>query len=451
MRRYGYDGFQSTWRLITPSTATQTYRFRTVIPFTPEEFSKLCDNPYERFSPNPRDENWFLLRDEPKTPNTAAVLRFLTQSFVEKSDWTPHPKRDLKTGTTTEISTHVPSLNHVLGLRGIQDVTGDVLLQGQTETSRLRRVGRPLCDIELSSKDYATEGYRFYSVGPPTHKPPPICISRFQASAAAKRLQAEKGGRKKSGTLTIKNSDVPKRMAIVDRTPDQNTVMGLSAIEEYRECATQYKRVLDSRLMQMLLYSANIMHLSTLRAKDDRQEEVSEKIRKIANRDRSLRTEWLHMLPYGLHPMKLNPQDPKKLAAARACDNTRMMLIECALRWFALNVPSSENRLSAQFDLVLDTQVIDTITLVAMICVDGIQCKLTQTIDALRLNPTQISASDLAGLVGMITLLIQGHKPVSQETIKIAPSSRNFQTHTCFSRTSKMGENKSNILRSLNR
>lgn len=411
------------------------YRRHAVITPTHQQFLDLCENKFARFAENPFVTNYILLQRDPKTTNIALAMEFSFDDIVKQTGWISQIESHQHEAVDKDAWICVPTVSSSIQLKGFEDSKGDIVLHGQTKYG-LNMVGRPLCDIEVTHTHGPSQQYLFYSMSPDNRLSASMRIPRLQNSPDARQLRMEKGGRyKASDDLIIHNKEVLKRNAIKKRTPDQNEVMDLRAVDEYRACANEYGKYFHPALTAILYYSAAIMHLSTLRAKQKRKEVISEEEKNIAHRDRLLRTEWLHLLSYGLHSMNKNPQCPENLGAARACDNTRMMLLEYAIKWFALHVPSSRSRISGRFDLLLDTDVIDTITLLMMLSVNGVQCKLMQKIDALAVNPEHIHASDLAGLITILTFLIQNVRPYSQQLIKIMPSSPMiWQSNTRFSR-----------------
>ena len=397
--------FPSVWSL-------GVYRTKSDVHFSSEKFVELCENRFSRFEKNPPVTNYLLLQQDDKKHNIAVVSEFSFNGITPKKEKPEH----IVVNNGASIS--VPKVKPILNLNGFKNAVGDVLLEGNTDDG-IKMIGVPLCQIDFMPNQGVSQYYTYYSMRPDDRTHSPIHIVRLNNSLEAKKLENQKGGKYKEDSLVVKNNDVPKRIAIAKRDPDQNTVMGLRAVEEYQNCAGEYGAYLNPALKSMLIHSANIMHLSTLRARLARKEPVSEEEKKIALSDRLLRTEWLHLLSFGLHPMEADPQDSENLGAARACDNTRMMLLEYVLRWFALNVSESNNKLSGRFDLLFDTHVIDMITLLAVLHVNEMTCKLTQKIDALVLNPQHISASDLAGLIAILSFLLQKTEPISKEIVKI--------------------------------
>lgn len=390
-----------------------TYRYCASITPTSKQFFELCENIYARFGSNPSVTNYVLLQHDPKKPDTGLACHFSFDEIVGTPGYWLNKSEAAEEESPSLIS--VPDVRPATKLKGYQDSYGDITLHGET-LDHTQMIGRPLCNIEWTPKLGVSQNYTFYamkSVKKISAAPKPI--SRLNDSLDAKKIFHEKTGQhKECRGLKVKTADVPKRCAILNRNPDQNRVMGFPAVQEYANCAETYKSFLNPALTAMLLHVANIMHLSTLRSKDAKGIPVSDDTRKIAHRDRLHRAEWLHLMSYGLHPMNKDPQHENNLGAARACDNTRMMLLEYTVRWFALNAPTTKCRLSGRFDLLLDTDVIDTITLIALLSVNKAECKLTQKIDALLLNPELIHSSDLAGLITLISFLLQNKKPLSQ-------------------------------------
>jgi len=379
----------------------------------------LFENEYARYAPNPRSTAYLLMQRNSNTPNVATVSQYSFDSLVENEESDACIEEMMKKNAFFSV----PTIKQVFEVTGFEGVSGDILLQAKTAEGKYM-VGRPHCTMEVTFSASDTQQYTYYSMMPSyKYKQAPIHLSRFNGTPGAQLLARKMGGNvKASDDLIVDNEDVSERAGIKKRDPDQNEVMGSRAVDAYLQCVKKYGRYLNPPVTALLKHSGRVMHLQTLAAKLRRLEHVSPEEIACAHRDRLLRTEWLHRLAFVLHAMDEDPQHEENLGAARACDNTRMMLLERTLKWLAINVPSSENRLNGKFDLLLNTDVIDTITLIAMCQVGQLQFKLTQKIDALALNPEQIHASDLAGLIAILNFMIQNVSPVSVQKIKILPT-----------------------------
>ncbi len=391
------------------------------IPLNPESFLNLCENTYSRFKQNPFSSTPLLLQCDDKKPY-GEVTQYSYENIAPKARSYQRIVMNPQKDTDKIFSIDVPWIRPAYHFSVVKDLNGDILLQGRID-NRCVMSGRPLCRIAYTPKWGPSQHYLFYSLQPSTNLSAPLSIQRFRKTEEAKNIEKQKAGVFKEGNQPrIDPEQILKRMAITRRTPDQNEVMGLRAVDEYQHCIDRYQKILYPPLQNMLQHSAKIMHLSTLEAKVKRQELVPEEVKEMAYRDRLLRTEWLHLLAFFSYPMNKEPQKPDNLGAARACINTRMILLEYLTRWFALNVPASKTSLNGRFDLLLDTNVIDEITLSSTISFKGAQCKLTQKIDALAIHPEHISGSDLAMAVTTVKMLLENASPLSKQTVKMDSS-----------------------------
>lgn len=393
----------------------------TAIPLDPEAFLNLCENTYSRFKQNPFSTTPLLLQYDDKKPY-GVVSQYSFEKIAPMVGAYERIVMDAKKDTQKVVSIDVPWIHPAIDISGFKDLNGDIILQGYI-LDRMAVNGRPLCKIVHTPKSGPSQQYILYALQPKTDQLSPITIPRFRQSEEAKQIKKQKSGTFKTGNQpSIDAKSVAMRMAITTRTPDQNKVMGLRAVDEYSHCVEQYEDILYPPLKKMLLHSSQIMHLSTLEAMQKRSEKIPAEVKMIAYRDRLLRTEWLHLIAFFSYPMHKEPQKSSNLGAARACINTRMLLLEYLTRWYALNMPNYRTSLSCRFDLLLDTNVIDKIKLSATIDANGAQCKLTQTIDPLTINPEQISGSDLAIAVTSVKMLLEKATPLSKQTVKLDQS-----------------------------
>jgi len=405
-------------------------RFLTYVPFTGYfiegvkrnyafqfgDYAALCENEYARYAENPAVTGYFFVQKDFRRPGYLEVNEFSfseLHSAVEK-------KREL---SLEDKKIKIPKLGPIFDLHAAYDLAdSDIVLYGKNDKGEWFS-GRPLCQVDFQPVIGVSQTYDYYSMKPiknfsSTQKK----IEKFSNTSDAQVLRTKKeGNTKKSKSLKIVNQDILFRSEIKVRTPAQKEVMGYRAVEEYLESSKKYKNIFSQDLHDILYQSGNVIHLSTLRARMDKGELVSEQVRNAAYANRLLRTEWLHRHAFVLHPKKIDPQKKENLAAARACDNTRMMLLERVLKWFGLKDEKSKNSICGEFDLLLDTEIIEKITLIASCMLQGCQFQLRQEIDTLVKNPEIISASDLAGLIALLSFMVQSHKPQKKHIVKIEP------------------------------
>ncbi|MDP1575087.1 MAG: hypothetical protein Q8L78_09195 [Coxiellaceae bacterium] len=389
--------------------------------FNSEHYTALSENEYARYAPNPPITAYFLVESD----SNKSVLEAKQFSFKE-IQVASTSKADAVlnvSGDNLRKKIEVPAVEKIFDLSANYDPDiGDIVLQGKTAKG-IKMIGNPQCQVGYEPLVGLSKSYTYYAMKPNTHYSKKERIKKFQETTDAKQLQKQKSGKSKdSNPLRIVNKDIPLRAAITTRTPDQNDVMGYRAVDAYLRGQKEYQKIFSSELNQLLMQAGNIMHLSTLRACLRRGQQFTKEEIDAVYRDRLFRPEWLHRHAYVLHAMNEDPQTKNNLASARACDNTLMMLLERVLKWVALHIPESKNNLYGKFDLLLDTEIIEKITLLASCVINQVKFTLKQEINTLIKNPGVISASDLAGLLALLSFLIQNKQPEKVDVIKVCHS-----------------------------
>ncbi|GEM_PF-4962455 len=387
----------------TPATSLPT--------FTPVHYAKLCENEYCRYIPN-SDVIGHALLDEQghaiqftlpdRTQNLAAPMVGELRSLT---------KFDLPNNKAT-----------LFGFVG--------------ETPM---ISRRAYAISVAQNQEEPISYTFYPLSP---KKNPITqedrsiiydsapVMRFQDTDEAQHEVAHIPRRCKAGNeLQIKNEDLPVRM-LQKRSPDQNTVMGRhhlaqavvqarqtirrernqeidipvprtasrNAVTEMSECLDHYRDILSDDMIQILERS--------IRAPFNSSEAGQ------------ARGEWLHRESHNLHPLTIDPQRADNLGAAEKRYNTEMMIGERTVQFFAFNVPQSRNTIKCDFDMLLDSDVVDYIHFFVCIQLAGFTFKITQHIDCFQKEPQCVKASDLASLVGILFCLMHKQAPRSVQDIE---------------------------------
>lgn len=396
------------------------WRFHSNI-FSFKDYSSLCVNEFCRYDKNPNVTGYLLLqKDVKKDSRNAQVYQFdFQESFDsrDKSQKFPLTSTRIYNGNYYYIT---PAVKKISRITAYEDTQGTTILEGQT-SKRDAMIGYPACEINFQPKRGFPQHYTFYPMIPKNAGlTNPISIPRIVNTPEGKRIHKHKDGYCKSKqAIKITSSRIRAREKITKRDPDQNTVMNQKAVDAYSQCAREYQSILNPTLFQILMYCANILHRSTLRAMKKRGEKISQKeIERYLN-EQDIRPEWLHLYGFAYDD---DPQSEDNLGAARAKDNTRMLLLERLIKWIALNIPHTQNELFGYFDMLLDSEVIEHIDLNISSKLNGTTVDVHQKIDPLVLNPNTIRASDLAGLVGIITLLLQSKRPQLLETVTIKPS-----------------------------
>lgn len=273
--------------------------------------------------------------------------------------------------------------------------------------------------------------YTFYPLSPKknpvTQEDRPIIydtrrVERFQDTAAVRNEIAIIDPVRKTGPeLFIDNEDVPVRMA-QRRSVDQNTVMGRHAIQQARAALRRQRNVYvpsrasHSAVEEMASFLEQYRELLTGDMIRILEKSTRAPLKGHESQDRG---EWLHRDGHNLHPLTIDPQRADNLGAAEKRYNTEMMIGERILQFFALHVPHSRNKIKCDFDMLLDSDVIDMIYFISCIQVAGFTIKITQHIDCFQKEPQCVKASDLAVLVGILFCLMNRHTPCSVQGMAI--------------------------------
>lgn len=207
----------------------------------------------------------------------------------------------------------------------------------------------------------------------------------------------------KGGELDIVHKDVPIREGMT-RNPDQNKVMGGSAIDEYEAYYETYKDVLSEDMASIVKKSV-----------DARPYHPGGGIKG------QYRPEWLHSMGYSLTPLDADPQVATNLAAGRKCDNTSMLATERPLKWFAMNRPDSELHLNCRMKTLPGTQMIDQGMIVGTLKENKREVQLSQFINPHQKYPVFAKPTDVFNTTFTAFQLLNGQKPSSVSEVRISP------------------------------
>lgn len=381
--------------------------------FTPAYYTKLCENEYFRYLPN-SDVIGHALVDE-----NGQAIQFALPDHTD--------------------GLVAPLVGKLSGLTKFDLPNNQSTVLGFIDNTPM--LSRRAYSISVAVAEADPVSYTFYPLSPKknpiTHQDRDIQydtsrVERFHDSFAARHALHDNPPRRcKTGpTLQINNHDILARMAQT-RSPDQNTVMGRycmeqarqavrqairrqrdeeidivvprtstrSAVEEMRDFLSTYRDILTADMVRILETSVN----APLNSHEAGQS----------------RGEWLHRHGHNLHPLNIDPQRADNLGAAAKRYNTAMMIGERTVQFFALNVPHSCNSIQCDFDMLLDSEVIDMIHFMAYIQLAGFTIKIKQDIDCFQKKPQCVKASDLASLVGILFCLIQKKAPQCRQQLQI--------------------------------
>lgn len=374
--------------------------------YTPAHYAKLCENEYFRYMPN-SDVIGHALFDE-----AGRAIQFTlpdrTQNLVAPviGELQALTKFDLPNNKTT-----------LLGFVG--------------ETPM---ISRRAYSISVAQDQENPVSYTFYPLSPKknpiTQEDRPIIydttpVVRFKDTDRVHREVDSIPRRCKTGDeLEIKNADIPVRMQ-QKRTPDQNTVMGRHHMTELSQTVRRQRND-DTTITIPRTASRNAVtemsefldHYRDLLT-DDMVRILERSVRAPFNASEAgqARGEWLHRDGHNLHPLEIDPQRADNLGAAEKRYNTEMMIAERTIQFFALNVPQSRSKIKCDFEMLLDSDVIDVIRFVSCIQVAGFTFKITQHIDCFQKEPQCVKASDLATMVGLLFCLIHKQAPRSVQSV----------------------------------
>lgn len=297
-------------------------------------------------------------------------------------------------------------------------------------------ISRRQYSISVAYEQEDPISYTFYPLSPKknplTQQDRPIIydtarVKRFQDTDAARQEIENIPKHRKTGIeLQIRNEDLPVRMA-QRRALDQNTVMGRHHLARARQTVRrQRNEEMDIPVPRTASRNAvTEMHDFLEHYRDI----LSDDMIRILERSVSApfnsseagqaRGEWLHRDGHNLHPLSIDPQRADNLGAAEKRYNTEMMIGERSVQFFSLNLPHSRSKIKCDFDMLLDSDVIDMIHFVSCMQVADFTFKITQHIDVFQKEPQCVKASDLASLIGILFCLMHKQTPRSVQGISI--------------------------------
>ncbi|MDP3562404.1 MAG: hypothetical protein Q8R83_09550 [Legionellaceae bacterium] len=237
-----------------------------------------------------------------------------------------------------------------------------------------------------------------------------------------------KGGR----PMMIDPKDVRFRDAHHSRGKDQNTVMGMASEEKNtpikaaapvkgRKAAAK-KTNTPEKLIQRKkasLSAQKVYETFYNTYKHNLTPEMAEVLQRAFNAElhsepeNQYRPEWLHTYAYSLTPEDVDPQREDNLGAAAKWANTEMMLLERIAKWFAVNLSHIEIQILSAFQMLRDTEIIDSIHYELSLKLLNNHIKYMLDINALRQTPVFRKASDLAQATGITYAILHNHIPTS--------------------------------------
>ena len=363
--------------LIPPSfSASASTQIKSFI-FTAKQLEELCSNEYFRY------------------PTNSAVISHVIVAPDASAIQFKLPDR------SALADPEVPFIGHLTQIEEFKLPNGNPALRGRT-VGYTPMISNRSYTLQISEGDAEPCCYTYYPLSPTYSKPlhaSSESIKRFNDDEATTTFLEKKSPAIKSSTaLHVSKTDIEERAKIKYRNPDQNTVMGESAVVAFRTFLRTHKVYLTEPMQHILHDSAEA---------DLHEKEAC---------DRHRRTEWLHRLSYTLHPMAIDPQTKHNLGAARKCHNTAMMIYERTAKWFVTHTDAAV-KLDCTFNMLLDSELVDQIDFNVTIRIGLFTIKLIQHIDAFEKNPALVKASDLATLIGILCMMIHHITPLSTQQI----------------------------------
>lgn len=402
-------------------------------------YADNCLNKYRRFPDNSRVVAYVVLQSFPDKPSQA--IQFPTPTVVAKQPLSPD-----KISPFVE-HTVVPAVSFLSGeMHAYELPNGQLSVRGKKVGAHSWLRSRRSYNFQISNEDSAPVSYTFYACSPKKWNESDyfdMPVKRFLETDEAKAIIAEKGMCRESGSVKLSKPDILERDKIVTRNPDQNKTVGESAVISVRNfhdkyghiCTNEFKALMKAgfearlatqikpikeridRIQQEMVKPENT--LAIVKIMQDTILQLKQEIRKIVEESR-LRFEHLHGESYRHTPMKDNPQRINNLGAGMAYVNTKMMIFEGVAKWFELNVPNIDVRTYRDWEKIFDSNVLNYIRCFSvLIRYESYTIKLTQEIDMYLENPEYAKASDMAGLVGILCMMIQNITPLFSQSISI--------------------------------
>lgn len=395
-----------------PNYTNDTTNDVAALEFTPEDFTELLKDPYKRFENNSenighavlmRNENGEMVALQYQMPHAvgdehhlsvttltdiAAIQRYGATKFKghDETGKTFYARRFVH-AHVTEVDDDEKSIDIALFSEGEEDKEP---FWGSTK--KLKRF-----KDDLNAEDYAD----------------------FMKELDEIPLVVKCGNEEVVEVESVKfRNDNPKR------TPDQNTVMGESARDHFEHVHSMMHDVLSEDLSKLMVECFTAW---------------------LGNKKRP---EWLHGSGFGLTPLRKNPQTKGNLGAAPAWVNTRMMVLECVAKQFAMLENADEKykiKIHPLFIMFLDTEIIDRL----FFCIEienkyntgekdalreeiGIlakKIKFFQNIDPFTKFPIYSKASDLAQLAFLTNHILNNNVPNQVLNVESSKNVKLFNHH----------------------
>ena|SRR3990167_13391 len=383
-------------------------------PFTAENFQTLSENEHRRFVPNSDVIGHIVEGPDGSVYQYALPDSGLDSPFV---------------GHLTDITLFDNTVAHAF--------------HGKTEM-----ISRRSCHLSIQVDDETPVEYTIRPFSPRENRSINFDdrpVERAKDTDVARRKFQRTPVRQKGGNwMEIVSADISKRNEM-RRTPTQNHIMGKHHMEEAVEAAQRARQQLrpeeDSATIPASVAgcSRSAKEEMTDCLEDNRaffSDDMNQIIQagidapfyvkdasdpSLFSKEKQSRHEWLHCEGNSLTPLNRNPQRADNLGAAETRYNNWMMTNgERQLQFFALHVPGSRNKIKPRFEMLLDTQAINHIELLALIQISNIKILIHNHLDTFQRDPQDVKPSDLATSVGILFSLIQNMPFLSRQAVRQA-------------------------------
>jgi hypothetical protein len=308
-----------------------------------ESYKELMADPYCRTLANPKKASVVLIIHQADGAKKAYQYNPPVQEYYE-----------FKNQEAEDIKTIVPKFRPLQSIEEIHPY-GLVRYKAMTPGGTVF-IGRRSLDVHIEGPEFNNVDGKIVCFSPEPQtgctywgaakKPESIFVlpqKKIDQNEVIKDCEEAGVSFKGGATLRIDPASVPYRKEIKVRKPDQNTVMGQSAVNAYADFLEGYSDVLRDDVRKLM------------------SESVSAPLRDQFYSCK--RTEWLHLYGFGLTPKDYSPQVEENLGAAPKWANTEMMVAEYIVQWIAQHVHKNkiagvEIDITPVFEMILNTEIV---------------------------------------------------------------------------------------------
>lgn len=341
--------------------------------FNATDFSNLCQNEYNRYTPAADKIGHVLMT---QTPSGIKMQQFAPPNLeTNKTQWYPLKK------------IHIFEKNNA--------IQAHATLDDGTEM-----IARRSLDIKDSlSKDSQTlllfSPKNQHGKDRPFANLEPIEAGNFTAPDKQKQQQSN-----------ISPRSVEKRQTL-KRKPTQKKVMGQSAFQYMQHFYEQQQSTLSEAQKDYL--SQRLLNHNAPFAEA---------------RKNHYYPEWMHAVAYSLSPIKSNPQTQDNISAGPQWANTAMMPIERMLKYFALHQHDTSQSVSTQFTHFADSNVVQSVDIQGTVSKNQRHIITQKKMQAWVKNPVFTRPTDVAQCAWLNYALLHNQPASIEETSSISAENK---------------------------